>query len=104
MTRDQLIIHRGRTAIIPVNLSYSVGNDLVTSQIRKTRNVTSDLIAEFEVRKTDDHNLLLMLDDSVTSLISESFGYMDIKRISNGEPFQVIEDPVEVVFVGVVTE
>jgi hypothetical protein len=66
----------------------------------------SSLIATWEVSfKTDgkDGELILKLDDLVTSQIKANSGYMDLKRVINGEPYAVFEMPLEVDFRGSVT-
>lgn len=101
---DTLKIKRGRTLRVPVTVSYDVTPDEYTSQIRKSIDVESDLIATFAVTKTKPTELLLELDDSVTSTITAQVGWWDIKRVVGGEPFDVFNEPVPVVFQGVVTE
>jgi hypothetical protein len=50
-----------------------------------------------------DGKLILTLDDSDTNAITASSGYMDLKRVSGGEPIPVFDKPLEVVFRGSVT-
>lgn len=100
---DALKIHRGRTMLVPVSLSYDVTPDTYTSQIRKARDVNSPLIATFTVTKPKPTELLCTLDDSVTAAITAQVGWWDIKRVVGGEPFNVFEEPVPVIFLGVVT-
>jgi hypothetical protein len=100
-------IFKGRTTILPVSLQYDVSQDTITSQIRVGTNPTSTKIADWQVAfATDgtDGELIFTLDDSVTETIEQRFGYMDIKRISGGEPFNVVDDPIPVEFRTVVTE
>lgn len=104
MAVDPIIIHRRRTERITVKLRYSVGNDVITSQIRTGVNPASTKIADFEVDvSADGRTIWLTLDDSVTQNIQQSGGYMDIKRVTGGEPVNVIDDPIPVVFRNVVT-
>lgn len=102
----QVNIYRGRTTVLPVSLSYDVSNDVITSEIRVARNPTAGLIATWTVDyKTDgtDGELILTLDDVITAQITETLGYMDIKRITAGEPVPVFDDPIQVVFKDSVT-
>lgn len=102
----EVSVYRGRTVVLPVSLSYSVAGDTLTSEIRVSRKSTSELIATWAVSfKTDgtDGEILLTLDDTVTSQITHTVGYMDIKRITNGEPVPVFDEPVQVIFKDQVT-
>ena len=40
---DQIVIHRGRTVVVPVSVSYDLTGSTITSDIRKTRKASSDL-------------------------------------------------------------
>lgn len=103
---DQLTIQRGRTIVVPVSLGYDISADTFTSEIRTGRDISTHLIATWEVTfATDgtDGELLLTLDDAVTSEIPYTVGYMDIKRVTGGEPVTVFDDPLQVSFEGVVT-
>lgn len=104
---NTVIVHKHRTNILPVQLSYDVSDMTMRSQIRKGLTQDTDLIAEWEVHlKTDgrDGALVLILDDSATSEITETHGYMDMKRISDGEPYPVFEEAIPVLFRNVITE
>jgi hypothetical protein len=101
-----LNVHKGRTEVVPVSLGYDVSGDTITSEIRVGQSSSSDLIATWVVSfATDgtDGELILTLDDSVTSAIEESQGFMDIKRVTGGEPVNVFDEPLTVLFVGTVT-
>lgn len=103
---QQVIVHKGRTNVVQVSLGFDVSQDIFTSEIRVAKNSSSDLIAAWVVTfETDgrDGELILTLDDSVTTLITQSVGYMDLKRVSGGEPLPVFDEPLEVLFTNVVT-
>lgn len=97
---NQITVYKGRTNVLRVVLSYDVSDDDFVSEIRTEPTRSSELIATwtvaFESDGTDGH-LLLTLDDSITGEITRSKGYMDIKRISGGEPLDVF-DSLEVLF------
>lgn len=98
-------IYRGRTARSTITLEYSVLGDIIRSQIRVAVNPTSKLIAEWDVDiSPDGRRITLTLDDLVTKNIVESGGYMDIKRVTGGEPVPVLDYPLPVVIMNVVTE
>ena len=102
----QLIVHKGRTVIVPVSLGYDASDDVFTSQIRVDTDPTSTLIATWVVSfATDgtDGELILRLDNSITAVITKAVGYMDMKRMTGGEPVPVFDDPIEVLFKDVVT-
>lgn len=99
-------VYRDRTTIIPVSLGFDVSGDVFTSEIRAKPDTSSTKLAEFEVTfDTDgtDGELILTLDNSVVDLVTVSRGYMDLKRVSNGEPLPVFEEPLDVFFKGTVT-
>ena len=103
---EQVVIPKGRTYTMVVKLMYDVSDSVITSQIRRGRRPTSDLIADWQVEFiTDgtDGRLLLTLDDSVTVNILDTIGYMDLKRVVDGEPLSVFAEPVQVSFQNVVT-
>jgi hypothetical protein len=103
---SNIIVYKNRTNIVTVNLGIDVSSDTFSSQIRKTKSSTSALIASWTVSfKTNgtDGMLVLTLDNSITSLITGTTGYMDIKRIIGSEPFAVFSEPLEVTFRDTVT-
>lgn len=102
----QVIVHKGRTVILPVSLGYDVSSDVITSEIRVDKDPESDLIATWTVTFAGDGTdgeLILTLDDSITSEITKSTGYMDLKRVTGSEPINVFNEPLEVLFKNVVT-
>jgi hypothetical protein len=102
----QVVVHKGRTVILPVSLGFDVSQDIFTSEIRVEEDSLSVLIAtwivSFETNGVDGE-LILRLDNSVTSLITKSVGYMDLKRVTGGEPVPVFDEPLEVLFKDTVT-
>lgn len=103
----EVVVHKGRTNVISVGLGIDVSLDTITSQIRSEPDVSSPLIMSWVVTfATDgtDGELILQVDDVITSSISELSGFMDLKRVSAGEPLPVFDRPLEVVFRGTVTE
>lgn len=103
---EQIIVVKGRTTILQVAVGYDVSGDEFVSEIRAEIDRESDLLATWEVTfATDgtDGELILTLDDSETDDIEKNVGYMDIKRISGGEPFPLFNSPLEVSFQDSVT-
>ena len=103
---NEIVIHKGRTNTITVDLGIDVSADEITSEIRTEPSQDSPLIATWEVSfETDgaDGKLVLVLDDVATAQIKENAGYMDLKRITGGEPVPVFDRPLEVSFRGTVT-
>lgn len=101
-----IVVYKNRTNSLAVNLGFDVSGDTFESQIRAKANVDAELIAEWTIAfMTDgtDGRLILTLDDSVLSDISQRTGYMDIKRTSGGEPYEVFA-PLKVSFKDTVTE
>jgi len=103
---SQIIIHKGRSNVETVSLGIDVSADMITSQIRSEPNQESPLIATWAVTfKTDgtDGELILTLSDVITSQITATSGYMDLKRVTGSHPVPVFDQPLEVVFRGTVT-
>lgn len=99
-------VHKGRRNVITLNLGFDVSADTITSEIRAELDPASTLIATWTVAEVTDGTdgmLTLTLDDTDTSSITEKRGYMDLKRVSGGEPYAVFDEPLEVVFVSSVT-
>jgi hypothetical protein len=104
---NEVIVHKGRTNTIRVNLGIDVSADDLSSEIRSEPDQEAPLIATWDVSFVNDGKdgqLLLVLDDLVTGDIKANSGYMDIKRITGGEPVPVFDRPLEVTFRGTVTE
>lgn len=104
-----IIIKRGRTNIVPVSIGFDVSGDTITSQIRVDESLSSTLIATWAVSfETDgtDGEILLTLDDDITTSIVQSVGYMDLKRVGGAGTLPIFNDPpvLQVVFVDSITE
>lgn len=91
---NEIIIERGRTKVVTVSIGEDVSEETITSQIRVGKSKDSDLIAEWVVTlDTDgtDGEVILTLDNTITAAIEEKKGYMDIKRIVDGEPVSAFD-------------
>jgi len=103
---NPIVVYKDRTNVVTVGLGYDASLDTFTSEIRTGESTESTLIATWVVSfLTDgtDGELILTLDDVVTAEIPNTNGFMDIKRMSGGEPYSAT--PVmPVVFKGTVTE
>ena len=108
MSDNKVIVHKGRTCTLQVNLGFDASGDVFTSEIRSEPTIKSPLIAEWTVTFLNspgtDGKLKLVLDDSVTVGITANSGYMDVTSVTGGQPVSVFDEPVEVAFRGVVTE
>lgn len=105
---NEIIVHKGRTNVVTVDMGIDVSLDILTSEIRSEPNQGAPLIATWEVAfVTDgtDGKLTLTLDDLTTSQIKATSGFMDIKRVVGtiGEPVAAFDKPLEVTFRGTVT-
>ena len=103
---NKVIVHKARTNIITIDLGMDVSADTFTSEIRAQPDHTSDLIVAWTVGFATDGSdglLSLTLDDAVTSGITVDSGYMDLKRVTGGEPVPVFDRPLDVSFQGSVT-
>jgi hypothetical protein len=104
---NEVVVHKGRTNVIVIKLGYNISADTWTSEIRTQPVQESVLIATWDVEfVTDgsDGDLRLTLNEAITSQIKLNTGYMDLKRVTGGEPVPVFDRPLEVIFRGTVTE
>jgi hypothetical protein len=103
---SKVIVHKGRTNVVTVSLGIDVSADTFTSEIRAEPDQESTLIATWTITKPNggtDGELVLTLDDAITKPIDATSGYMDLKRITGGQPVAVFDKPLEVIFRGSVT-
>ena len=103
---SSVVVQKGRTTKLEVQLGYSAATDTFTSEIRTEADQSAPLIAAWTITKPNggtDGLLLLTLDDTISGQITQSRGYMDLKRVSGGEPLAVFDRPVEVLIRGTVT-
>lgn len=100
----QLVVHKGRVNVVAVNLGFDVTGETLTSEIRERPDQNSLLIATWTVSVTTAATglLSLSLDDS-TNEITQSEGFMDLKRMSGGQPLTVFDEPLAVEIRGTVT-
>ena len=103
---NKVVVYKARTNVLPVNLGIDVSGDTFTSQVRSKSDHTSTLLMTWTVAfETDgtDGILRLTVDDLVTEQIEVDSGYMDLRRVTGGEPVPVWDKPLEVEFRGSVT-
>lgn len=98
-----VVVYKNRTNTLRINLGIDVSNDTFTSQIRDGKLSTSPLLATWTVSfVTNGTNgeLICRLDDTLTTplLIPAKSGYMDLRRVSGGEPIPVFSTPIKVIF------
>lgn len=100
-----VVVHKNVTNTITVDLGMNVTGETFTSQIRTQPDHESPLITTWSVVVTDAVNgiLTLTLDDTLTGQIQEDRGFMDLRRVSGGEPVPCFDRPLEVEFRGTVT-
>lgn len=102
----QIVVYKGRTTTLNISMGFDVSGDTITSEIREGKDFASTLIAAWTVAfETDgvDGELVLTLDNTITSGIDKTIGYMDLKRVTSGEPVNVFDDPLEVLFKNTIT-
>lgn len=97
-----VVVRVGRTNTIAVIVPEDLSGLTVASEIRKERDINSDLIASWQV-SFEDGNVILTMDDVVSKEIKHTTGWMDLKKIVDGEPVDVFVEPLPVVFQGAVT-
>lgn len=104
---SDVVVYKNRTNTLRVNLGIDVSTDTFTSEIRTKPSVTSSLIVAWTcsfVTDGVDGELLLTIDNSLLASITQEFGYMDLKRVTGGEPIPVFSKPIKVVFQDSVTQ
>lgn len=103
---NAVIIHRGLTNTIPLVLGYDTTGDTISSQVRSGPDRSYPRLLNFEVTVVDESNgeYTLTIDDTFTSQIVVDTGYMDVLRITGGEPVPVFEEPLQVIFMGTVSK
>lgn len=103
---SEVVIYRNRTNLLPVSLGTDVSGETFFSEVREKVDPTSTLLATWTVTfDTDgtDGELVLRIDNSGLTNVAKNYGWMDIKRVSGGEPMPVLFEPVRVKFQEVVT-
>lgn len=100
----QLVVHKGRVNVVAANLQMDISGATITSQIRERPEQDSPLIATWTVTVTDatTGKLSLFLDDA-PNVIVQAKGFMDILRVTGGQPVSVFDEPLAVEFRGTVT-
>lgn len=100
----QLVVQKGRFNSKNLNLNMDVTGDTIISEIREQADQGSDLIATWTVVTVDASlgTFTLQLDDS-DGLITQARGFMDVLRMSGGQPLSLLDEPLAVEFRGTVT-
>lgn len=101
-----IYIRVGRHNTVAVRFDGDISTEVLTSEIRKEKSKTSELIATFTPSFATDGTdgiLLLTLDQTASDGITFTNGWMDIKKIEDGKSTSAFQHPVPVIFEGVVT-
>ncbi len=104
---NKVKVDKGRVNVVIVELGYDVSAVTFASEVRQKPEQSSTLIMTWTVSFTTDGtdgSLTLTVDDSTTASITETTGYMDIKRVDGGNEYSVWDTPIEVYFQGTVTQ
>ena len=99
MAKQSITIYRGRTNVIDVALGVDYSGDTFVSEVRERQGADSPIILTFTIDDSDiaNGNLVLTADDSITD-VPDASGWMDVLRISGGEPLTLFAHPLEVKF------
>lgn len=101
---DAVLVYKDRTTRITANLGLDVSSDTITSEIRsKSGEFLVEWTIEFDSDGTDGE-LIMTIDNALTTDLVAEEGLMDFKRMSAGEPLPVIARALEVQFVKSVTQ
>jgi hypothetical protein len=87
---ESVEVVRGRTITLPVTLTTDLTDyENIRSQIRVERDPESEEIAAWNVATVPEvsvYDLVLRLDNAITTGITQTMGYMDIVGDLDGEP------------------
>jgi hypothetical protein len=98
-----LTVYKNRTNVIQVHLGFNVSADTITSEIRdKAKELLATWVVSFLTDGTDG-KLVLTLDNANLANLTAKTGLMDFKRMSNGEPLPLIDEPIDVTFKDTIT-
>lgn len=102
---NKIVVHKNRTNVITCNLGMNITGDTITSEIRTQPEHDAPLIVPWTVAviTAATGELTLTIDNGLLTDIPHRTGYMDIKRLTGGEPVSVFDEPLEVEFRGTVT-
>lgn len=102
---NKIVVQKNRTNVISVNLGVNVTGDTITSEIRTQPDQSSVLIVPWTVTVVNalTGELTLTIDNGLLTDVPHRQGYMDLKRVTGGEPISVFDEPLEVEFRGTVT-
>lgn len=97
-------VFRNRTTVVQFDLNQDITGDTIVAEIRADRASTSTLIATWTVAITDASlgTGTLTLDNS-SAAITDTVGWMDMLRVTGGEPISLFDEPLRVVFVDMPT-
>ena len=104
---SEINVYKNRTNTIQFDLQQDVSLDTFISEIREKANVESALIATWNVAFVTDGTdglLVLTIDDSSLTNVIQKSGYMDLIRVTGGEPIPAIAEPIKVSLKDTVTE
>lgn len=99
---QKILVKRGKTVELPVSLGFNVSQMIFSSRIFEENTLDSTLITVWTVTFKDDGKdgeLILTLDESITTGIVQSLGYMDLRNISDDEPVNIFKELLEISFV-----
>ena len=99
-------VYKNRTNVLLVRFGRDISADEFSSQIKEDKTSSSEVVVawapSFETDGTDGV-LRLVLSNELIATITKSIGYMDIKRMSAGEPLPVFKELIEVHFKETIT-
>lgn len=101
-----LNIYKDRTNTYPLSLGINVSDDTLTCEIREGKTSDTTLIATGSITfltDGEDGECVLTIDDSELDEVTQTKGYLDVKRVTGGEPVPVFATPIRVRFHGNVT-
>lgn len=104
MSDEPVRVYKDRTTRITASLGFDVSDETITSEIRSE---AGELIVAWDIVNDGDGTdgeIIMTIDNALTTDIIAETGLMDFKRLSAGEPLPLIKGPIEVVFVKAVTE
>jgi len=102
---NKIVVHKNRTNVVTCNLGINITGDTITSEIRTQPEHDAPLIVPWTVAviTASTGEITLTIDNGALTDVPHRTGFMDIKRVTGGEPITVFDEPLEVEFRGTVT-
>lgn len=103
---DRITVHKHRATVISFGFGIDLSQDTLTSQIRDSKNSTGNDLGFWDIQPlTDgtDGRYVFTFSPEKATLVTVDKGYMDVKRVSGGQPLTLMNRILTVEFKDVIT-